>query len=85
MAAENFEMMGRRLLEILDEEFADEAPGDRVNVLAVALGLRVGDVAFPADPRTALIAAGVVTGVAAAVTQARARRRGLPLDCVGSA
>ena len=84
MADERYLENARVLLGLVDGAFPDWTPEARTSLISVALGLRVGETAFPNDPRQTLVHTGVILGTAAAFVQ-RQMIQGVASGCEGRA
>jgi hypothetical protein len=74
----------RVILGMVHRAFPGWTPEQRASLLSVALGLHVGEVAFPKDPRQMLVHTGVILGTAAMFAQ-REMTREAKQSCEGRA
>jgi hypothetical protein len=72
------------VLDLVDSAFPGWTPWERASLISVALGVRLGELMFPRDPRRALVHSGMILGSAALFAQ-QEKTKEVKLSCEGSA
>lgn len=75
-------ILGRKLLAVIERDFAALPANERHVMLATALGISLGGSFFPSDPFMAIIAMGKILGAAAGYER---QLKGTLMVCRGNA